>query len=55
MERKSQKIELIIAAAEKFWGIRDFSAKELQGIWYLVFYWEKAASTLHVVHTKHET
>ena len=32
MERKSQKIELV-AAADMFLGIRDFSAEELQGGW----------------------
>ena len=32
MEWKSQKIDLLIAAAEKFWDVTDFSAKELQGV-----------------------
>ena len=32
MERKSQNIAMVVAEAEKFWGVIDFSAEELQGV-----------------------
>lgn len=32
MERKSQKIYVVVAAAEKYFGVRDFSAEELQEV-----------------------
>ena len=32
MERKSQKIEGVVAAAERYWGVRDLTSEELQGV-----------------------
>ena len=32
MERKSQKIDVMVAAAEKYLGVRGFTAEELQGV-----------------------
>ena len=32
MERKSQKIEVLVAAAEKYLGVQDFTSEELQGV-----------------------
>ena len=32
VERRSRKIEIIVETAERFLGLKDFSAKELHGI-----------------------
>ena len=32
MERKSQKIELVVTSKDTFLGIRDFSAEKQQGV-----------------------
>ena len=32
MERKSQKIEVVVAAAERYLGVRDLTSDELQGV-----------------------
>jgi hypothetical protein len=32
MERQSQKIEVVVAAAEKYLGVRDLTSEELQGL-----------------------
>jgi hypothetical protein len=32
MERKSQKIDVVVAAAEKFLGVGDLTSEELQGV-----------------------
>jgi hypothetical protein len=32
MERKSQKIDIVVAAAEKYLGIRDLTSEELHGV-----------------------
>ena len=32
MEHKSQKINVVVAAAEKYLGVRDMNSKELQGV-----------------------
>jgi hypothetical protein len=32
MERKSQKIDVVMAAAEKYLSIRDLTSEEIQGL-----------------------
>jgi hypothetical protein len=32
MEHKLQKIEVLVAAAERYWGVRDLTSEELQGV-----------------------
>jgi hypothetical protein len=32
MERKSQTIEFVVAAAERYLGVRDLPSEELQGV-----------------------
>ena len=32
MERKSHKIYAVVAAAEKYLGVRDFTAEDLHGV-----------------------
>ena len=32
MECKSQRIDVVVAAAEKYLGVQDFTAEELQGV-----------------------
>jgi hypothetical protein len=32
MECKTQKIDVVVAAAEKYLGLRDLTSKELQGL-----------------------
>ena len=32
MKRKSLKIDVVVAAAEKYLGVRGFTAEELQGV-----------------------
>jgi hypothetical protein len=32
MERKSQKIDVVVAAAEKYLRIRDLTSEEVQGV-----------------------
>ena len=32
MDQKSQKIEVVVAAAEKYLGVRDLTAEELQDV-----------------------
>jgi hypothetical protein len=31
-ERKSQKMEVVVAAAERYLGVRDLTSEELQGV-----------------------
>ena len=32
MKWKSQRIDVVVAAAKKYLGVQDFTAKELQGV-----------------------
>ena len=32
MEHKSQRIDVVVAAAEKYFGVQDFTAEELRGL-----------------------
>ena len=38
MEHKSQKIEVVVAAAEGYFGVRDLTSEELQGVFFYFFY-----------------
>ena len=38
MECKLQKIEVVVAAAERYLGVRDLTSEELQGVFFYFFY-----------------